>query len=94
MTWRVIMQPEAKLELKHEVEAYGERLLDEVDAVREWLRKMPLRYQQWPTVPAYRRAVVNDFPFVVFYRIDEARRTVVIVALAPTSKEPGYWIAR
>ena len=57
------MQPEAKLELKHEAETYGERLIDEVDAVREWLRKMPLRYQQWPTDPAYRRAVVNDFPF-------------------------------
>ena len=55
---------------------------------------MPLRYQQWPTDPAYRRAVVNDFPFIVFYRIDEARRTVVIVALAPTSKEPGYWRGR
>ena len=38
--------------------------------------------------------VVNDFPFIVFYRIDEARRTVVIVALAPTSKEPGYWRGR
>lgn len=48
------MQPEAKLELKHEAETYGERLIDEVDAVREWLRKMPLRYQQWPTDPAYR----------------------------------------
>ena len=43
MRWRVIMQPEAKLELKHEAETYGERLVDEVDAVREWLRKMPLR---------------------------------------------------
>jgi len=31
------MQPEAKLELKHEAETYGERLIDEVDAVREWL---------------------------------------------------------
>lgn len=88
------MQPEAKLELRHEAETYGERLIDEVDAVREWLRKLPLRYQQWPTDPAYRRAVVNDFPFIVFYRIDETRRTVVIVALAPTSKEPGYWLGR
>ena len=46
MTWRVILQPEAKLELKHEVETSGERLVDEVEAVIEWLRKMPLRYPQ------------------------------------------------
>lgn len=90
----MIVQPEAKLELKHEAETNGARLVDEVEAVIEWLRKMPLRYPQWTTDPAYRRAVVNHFPFIVFYRVDEARRTVVIVALAPTSKEPGYWRGR
>lgn len=94
MKWRVIMLPEAKLEVKHETQTYGERLADEVDDIREWLCKMPFRYQAWPTEPAYRRAVVNDFPFIVFYRIDEPRQTVVIVALAPTAKEPGYWLGR
>lgn len=55
---------------------------------------MPLRYPVWLGDPSYRRAVVNGFPFVVFYRIDEPRRTVIIVALAPTSREPGYWRTR
>ncbi len=31
---------------------------------------------------------------VVFFRIDEARRTVVIVAIAHTRRELGYWRAR
>lgn len=94
MNWRVIMLPEAELEVRHESGTYGQRLLDEVEAIGEWLRKMPLRYQQWPAAPTYRRAVIKAFPFVVFFRVDEPRRTVVIVALAPTAKEPGYWLGR
>lgn len=61
----MIMQPEAKLELKREAETYGERLLDEVDAVREWLHTMSLRYQAWPNDPAYRRALVNHSPSTI-----------------------------
>ena len=50
--------------------------------------------QQWPTDPEYRQAIVDVFPYVVFYRIDEARRTLVIVAIAHTRREPGYWKTR
>jgi len=31
------------------------------------------------------------FPFVVFYRIDEPRHTVLNVSVAPAKREPGYW---
>ena len=57
MRWRVIMQPEAKLELKHEAETYGERLIDEVDAVREWLRlahRSGLPARRGQRLPAHR----------------------------------------
>ena len=51
----------------------------------------PEHFQRWPDDPSYRRAVVHVFPFVVFYRIDEARHTVLIVSVAPAKREPGYW---
>jgi hypothetical protein len=50
--------------------------------------------QRWPDDLNYRRAVVDVFPFVVFYRIDESRRSITIVAVAHTSREPGYWGGR
>ena len=39
-------------------------------------------------------AVVDVFPFVVLYRIDEKRHAVIIVAVAHTRRRPGYWRGR
>ena len=62
--------------------------------MRKWLVTMPERYQVWPDDPRYRRAVVDVFPFVVLYRIDEKRHAVIIVAVAHTRRRPGYWRGR
>ena len=72
----------------------GDRFLDEVAAVRNQIAALPECCQQWPPDPEYRQAIVDVFPFVVFYRIDEVRRTLVIVAIAHTRREPGYWKTR
>jgi len=49
---------------------------------------------EWPMDPEYRQATVDVFPYVVFYRVDEVRRTLVIVAIAHTRREAGYWKTR
>ncbi len=101
MTWRVSLLDGARREMRraaayyeHEREGLGDRFLDEVAAVRTRIAAHPERYQPWPTAPDYRQAIVDVFPFVVFYRIDEVRRAVVVVAISHTRREPGYWKAR
>ena len=40
----------------------------------------------------HRRFVMDGFPYAVFYRIDGPE--VAIVAVAHTSRRPGYWLNR
>jgi len=101
MIWRVILVEGARREMRRaagnyeqEREGLGERFLDEVEPVRKQIATHPERYQRWPMDLDYRQAIVNVFPFVVFYRIDEVRQTIVIVAIAHTRREPGYWMTR
>lgn len=79
---------------EREREGLGARFLDEVAAARKQIAVLPESYQRWATDSEYRQAIVSVFPFVVFFRIHEARRTVVIVAIAHTRREPGYWRSR
>jgi len=49
--------------------------------------------ERWPfstSGPPYRRRVLLPVPYVVFYVADE--NSVEIVALAHTSRRPGYWM--
>lgn len=39
-----------------------------------------------------RRLLVKDFPFAVVYRPEE--EGILIVAITPDSKKPGYWRSR
>ena len=101
MNWRVRLLDGARREMRQAAANYererdglGDRFLDEVAAVRNQIAALPERYQQWPPDLEYRQALVDVFPFVVFYRIDQVRRTLVIVAIAHTRREPGYWRSR
>lgn len=98
MAWRIKWTPAAAVEAEAEAAKYalkreglGDRFLDEIDATIERITEGPEQFQRWPDDPSYRRAVVRVFPFVVFYRIDEPRHTVLVVSVAPAKREPGYW---
>jgi putative addiction module component (TIGR02574 family) len=98
VAWRIEWTPAAAVEAEAEAAKYalkreglGDRFLDEIDATIERITEGPEHFQRWPDDPSYRRAVVHVFPFVVFYRIDEPRHTVLIVSVAPAKREPGYW---
>jgi len=98
LAWRIEWSPAAAVETEAEgrevrAQARGARrwFLDEIDATIERITEGPEHFQRWPDDPSYRRAVVHVFPFVVFYRIDEPRHTVLIVSVAPAKREPGYW---
>lgn len=101
MNWRVILLDGARREMRqaaasyeHEREGLGDRFLDEIAAVRSRVATHPESFPPWSADLEFRQAVVNVFPFVVFFRIDEVRGVAVIVAIAHTRREPGYWKAR
>ncbi|MFO7867863.1 MAG: type II toxin-antitoxin system RelE/ParE family toxin [Bacteroidales bacterium] len=41
-----------------------------------------------------RTAVLNIFPFMIHYIIDEANKTIVIISVFHTSREPKIWKKR
>ncbi len=70
----------------------GKRFTEEVrDSVR-YIRQNPttfsLRYDQ------VRTAVLNVFPFMIHYTLDEKNKTVIISAVLHTSRDPKEWKKR
>jgi plasmid stabilization system protein ParE len=46
----------------------------------------------WEADPRFRRAVLQHFPYLVFYR--ELGDRIEVVAVAHGAREPGYWLQR
>jgi plasmid stabilization system protein ParE len=68
-------------------EALAQRFELAVDSARGLIAEGPDRWQQ---VDAGRRQIrVHGFPYFLIYRPDV--RPIRIVAVAHTSREPGYW---
>ena len=89
----------AVAEIDHEVDYYescsvglGAELEDEIDAVLETILQYPQAAPQWRDRPDRRVAVLDRFPFTLVYQLKAEE--IVILALAHTSRSPGYWLRR
>lgn len=89
----------AVAEIDHEVDHYescggglGYELEDEIDAVLEMILQFPRAAPQWRDRPDRRVAALDRFPFTPVYQIKAEE--IVILALAHTSRRPGYWARR
>lgn len=89
----------AVAEIDHEVDYYesrqgglGEELEDEIDAVVALIRRFPRAAPPWKHRHDRRVAVLDRFPFTLPYQI--VGGDIVILALAHTSRRPGYWARR
>jgi toxin ParE1/3/4 len=89
----------AVAEIDHEVDYYescgvglGAELEDEIEAVLETMLSIPEAAPQWRNRPDRRFPVLDRFPSTVPYQIK--REEIVILALAHTSRRPGYWSRR
>ncbi|MBA3396019.1 MAG: type II toxin-antitoxin system RelE/ParE family toxin [Deltaproteobacteria bacterium] len=89
----------AVAEIDHEVDYYesrqvglGAELEDEIEAVFAMALRFPEAAPQWRKRVDRRVAVLDRFPFTLPYQIvgDE----IVVLALAHTSRRPGYWSRR
>lgn len=70
----------------------GLEFQDEVDATLAKIGESPARfgtYEGKHLRREYRRALVERFPYVVFYQI--RGEEILVVAVAHTRREPGYW---
>jgi hypothetical protein len=70
----------------------GAEFLGAVHAVLGRIAASPGQFPAWGDNPRFRRAVATRFPYVLFFHIigDEA----VVVAVAHSSRRPGYWLDR
>jgi len=89
----------AVAEIDHEVDYYesrqrglGQVLEDEIDDVLVMIRRFPEAAPRWKHRADRRIAVLDRFPFTLPYQIGKAE--IVVLALAHTSKRPGYWMHR
>jgi toxin ParE1/3/4 len=62
-----------------------------VDEGTKAIQAHPRRYPVWRKTRA-RRYIVPNFPYVIFYM--EWPGTVRVLAVAHTSRRPGYWKSR
>lgn len=89
--------PPAEAELLHEIEYYstartgtGVRFQVAVEAALERAARHPLGGA--PSPNGTRSILVKGFPFSVVYRAND--QEVLVVAIAPHRRRPGYWMAR
>ena len=68
----------------------GRDFLDELDRVVRLVNAYPLASPE--IEPEIRRRLFARFPYALVYGIDQ--RTIVVVAIAHSHREPRYWFDR
>lgn len=91
--------PEALAELgaaqdwyEAEMPGLGLELQDAIEEAIDRIKATPEAAPAWPDIDApvtVRRALIRRFPFALAYFVHAG--TVSIIAVAHTSRKPGYW---
>jgi len=92
---KVIYHPEAKLELRVALAWYTARnptasrkLANKLKQIEKTITVHPDRYPWYE--PPFREAGVIRYPYSVIYRA-VTNGDILVLAIAHTSREPGYW---
>lgn len=96
---RAVLRPQARRELRAAARWYerqqpglAARFLDEIASVITLLSEHPELNPIWRDGRPYRRAVVEQFPYLVFYV--ELEDQIRVLAIAHARRRPGYWLRR
>ncbi len=96
-TYRLIAEPQADFDVEGAFEWYeGERLglgfefLDELRAAYDRIVEGPLKYQDLRS--GIRRALLNRFPYAVYFAVEDD--LAVVVAVLHASRDPAEWQQR
>lgn len=95
----VAFHPEADAEFAAAVAWYeskrttlGDDLEDDVYLAIDLICEQPDAWQGWPGLDGVRVFPLDRFPFLIPYAREDDR--LVILAIAHSSRRPGYWRAR
>ncbi len=97
--YKSVILPLAKEDIREAAKWYnkqqnglGKRFTAEVREKVHFIRQNPkasnIRYS------SVRAAVLNAFPFMVHYTIDEKDKTIIVSAVLHTSRDPKLWKSR
>ena len=100
---RVELHPEARFEIRAAAlwyeerrSGWGDRFVERVDEVLKRLGESPALYPIWPgtaeTIVPIRKAVLEQFPYLIAFEI--RAETVLVLAVAHAKRQPLYWLAR
>ena len=71
-------------------EALGQKFLDELYRSAQRVVQYPRSYPT--TYRVFHSCLLNTFPYKIVYRVRQSR--IYVLAIAHTSKRPGYWRRR
>lgn len=94
MRRRLIVRPEAELDIQHAYEWYedcrpglGEEFLLSLDAVFSLIERAPMA--QAMLYKQVRRALLKRFPYGAFYILDRGK--IVVIAILHARRNPKIW---
>jgi plasmid stabilization system protein ParE len=73
-------------------EGLGYELLAEAHGTMQRIADQPGLGAAWPLVPNVRRLALASFPFFLVYVVENG--VLIVLAIAHTSRRPGYWRSR
>jgi toxin ParE1/3/4 len=92
--YTVKLLTQAEIEIKEACEWYDEqqiglakKFLKEVDSFLESIKSNPHKFQVRFS-EQYRFATLNVFPYLIVYRIDNDDRTIFVISVFHTSRNP------
>lgn len=95
----LIVLPEATQDLREAARWYnrqrkglGQEFIGVVEGGMNSIAADAEAYPVWIAEPRYRRLTLQRFPYIIFYEI--RTNFVEIVAVAHSSREPGFWTIR
>jgi len=97
-TYRIKVEPEAHQDIQEAIDWYnqqqsglGRRFHTEIKASFKKLKIHPVFQFRYDNVHCF---VMNKFPYMVHYTIDEENKIVIVRAVLGTSRDPRIWKER
>ena len=99
MKYLVILTPFANDDLTNALEWYADQELSLETRFYASVNKIISTISENPRIFAERKksiraAIIKPFPFLIFYKIDELRQRIVVLAILHQSRNPKIWMSR
>jgi hypothetical protein len=99
MSYRLIIDPAAILDIKDSIQWYNEQKSDLGRRFYNMLKQTMARIKKSPEsfqirYKNLRMAPVGKFPFMILFQINQTKKHIAVVAVLHTSRNPQIWKER